>query len=153
MSRDEDMETWRSSTSHGQETGENRAARTEIWRPGGDPLYCRLMAPVMKGNIVRMIVAGTLELTVGFYIATAMSPFFTNAAIESGFALPENAVQITSISDGFLWPYWLFVNAVNLLGGPLGLLALAVLLGVTIFLFLKNTKRWEEIAGAPVVEE
>jgi len=76
-----------------------------------------------------MIVAGTLELGVGFYIATAMSPFFTSAAIESGFSLPENAIQITSISDGFLWPNWLFVNAVQLLGGPVGLIVLAALFG------------------------
>jgi len=112
-----------------------------------------LMAPVMKGNIIRMIVAGILELGVGFYIATAMSPFFTSAAIESGFALPENAVQITSIADGFLWPNWLFVNLVKLLGGPIGLIVLVVLLGGSIFLFLKNTKQWEKLAGAPVAEE
>lgn len=116
------------------------------------PFVVALMAPVMKGNIVRMIVAGILELGVGFYIATAMSPFFTSAAIESGFSLPENAVQITSIADGFLWPNWLFVNAVKLLGGPIGLVVLAALLGVALFLFLKNTRKWEEIAGAPVVE-
>ena len=116
------------------------------------PFVVALMAPVMKGNIVRMIVAGILELGVGFYIATAMSPFFTSAAIESGFSLPQNAVQITSIADGFLWPNWLFVNAVKLLGGPIGLIVLAALLGLALFLFLKNTRKWEEIAGAPVIE-
>ena len=117
------------------------------------PFMVAFFAPIMKGNIVRMIAAGTLELIAGFYIATAMSPVFTGAAIESGFALPENALQITSIADGFLWPNWLFVNAVRLLGGPLGLLALAVLLGLAFFGLLKNTKKWEHIAGAPVEEE
>lgn len=117
------------------------------------PFVVALMAPVMKGNIVRMIVAGVLELGIGFYIATAMSPFFTSAALESGFALPEHAVQITSIADGFLWPNWLFVNLVQWLGGPIGLVVLVVLLGGTLFLYLKNPSRWEKMAGAPAVEE
>lgn len=117
------------------------------------PFVVALMAPVMKGNIVRMIVAGVLELGIGFYIATAMSPFFTSAALESGFALPEHAVQITSIADGFLWPNWLFVNLVQWLGGPIGLVVLVVLLGGTLFLYLKNPNRWEKMAGAPAVEE
>lgn len=117
------------------------------------PFVVALMAPVMKGNIIRMIVAGILELGIGFYIATAMSPFFTSAAIESGFALPENAVQITSIADGFLWPNWLFVNLVQWLGGPIGLVVLVVLLGGTLFLYLKNPKGWERMAGAPASEE
>lgn len=117
------------------------------------PFVVALMAPVMKGNIVRMIVAGVLELGIGFYIATAMSPFFTSAALESGFALPEHAVQITSIADGFLWPNWLFVNLVQWLGGPIGLVVLVVLLGGTLFLYLKNPNRWEKMAGAPAVKE
>lgn len=117
------------------------------------PFVVALMAPVMKGNIVRMIVAGVLELGIGFYIATAMSPFFTSAALESGFALPEHAVQITSIADGFLWPNWLFVNLVQWLGGPIGLVVLVVLLGGTLFLYLKNPNHWEKMAGAPAVEE
>lgn len=113
------------------------------------PFVVALMAPVMKGNIVRMIVAGILEIGAGFYIATAMSPFFTAAAVESGFALPEQAVQITSIADGFLWPNLLFTKMVQWLGGPLGLVVLAALLGVAIFMYSKNTKGWEKIAGAP----
>ena len=116
------------------------------------PFMVAFFAPIMKGNIVRMIAAGTLELIAGFYIATAMSPIFTSAALESGFALPENTVQITSIADGFLWPNFLFVKAVELLGGPLGILLLAALIGLAFFGFLKNTKKWEAIAGAPEEE-
>lgn len=116
------------------------------------PFMVAFFAPIMKGNIVRMIAAGTLELIAGFYIATAMSPIFTSAALESGFALPENTVQITSIADGFLWPNFLFVKAVELLGGPLGILLLAALIGLAFFGLLKNTKKWEAIAGAPEEE-
>ncbi len=117
------------------------------------PFVVALFAPLMKGNIVRMIVAGTLELLVGFYIATSMAPFFTQAAVEAGFALPENAVQITSIADGFLWPGWLFTNLTKLLGGAVGCLILLALLGVVFFFFNRNREKWEVLAGAPKPEK
>ena len=55
------------------------------------PFVVAMFAPLMKGNIFRMIVAGILELGVGFYIATNMSPLFTSAAQNAGFAMPEGA--------------------------------------------------------------
>lgn len=116
------------------------------------PFVVALFAPLMKGNIVRMIVAGTLELIVGFYIATSMAPFFTQAAVDAGYEIPEGAVQITSIADGFLWPGWLFTNLTKWLGGAVGLLIILVLLGVAWFFFKKNPKAWEKAAGAPVEE-
>lgn len=117
------------------------------------PFIVALFAPLMKGNIVRMIVAGTLELAVGFYIATSMAPIFTQAAVNAGFAMPEGAVEITSISDGFLWPAWLFTNLTDWLGGAFGLLIIAALLVVVFYFYLKNSTTWERIAGAPVEEE
>ena len=116
------------------------------------PFVVALFAPLMNGNIVRMIVAGTLELAVGFYIATSMAPIFTQAAVDAGFAMPEGAVEITSIGDGFLWPAWLFTNLVDWLGGAIGLLIAAVLLVAVFFFYLKNRTAWERIAGAPVEE-
>ncbi len=113
------------------------------------PFIVALFAPVMKGNIVRMIVAGTLELIVGFYIASSMAPTFTQAAVEAGFEMPEGAVQITSISDGFLWPGWLFTNLTQWLGGAIGLVVLVVLLAVAWFFYLNKQKAWEKVAGAP----
>ncbi len=117
------------------------------------PFVVALFAPLMKGNIVRMIVAGTLELLVGFYLATSMAPFFTQAAVDAGFALPENAVQITSIADGFLWPGWLFTNLTKLLGGAVGCLILLALLVVVFFFFNRNREKWEVLAGAPKPEK
>ncbi len=117
------------------------------------PFVVALFAPLMKGNIVRMIVAGTLELLVGFYIATSMAPFFTQAAVDAGFALPENAVQITSIADGFLWPGFLFTNLTKLLGGAVGCLVLLALLVVVFFFFNRNREKWEVLAGAPKPEK
>lgn len=116
------------------------------------PFVVALFAPLMRGNIFRMIIAGTLELGVGFYIATGMSSFFTGAAVNAGFKLPENALQITSIADGFLWTGWLFTTlTLNL--GAIGLVVLVALLAVAMFFYLRNTEAWELAAGAPAEEK
>jgi len=112
------------------------------------PFVVALFAPLMKGNIFRMVVAGILELTAGFYIATAMAPLFTGAAQNAGFAMPEGASMITSIGDGFLWPQFLFTKLVEYLG-VIGIVVAAALLAVAWFMFMKNTKAWEVAAGAP----
>jgi len=112
------------------------------------PFVVAMFAPLMKGNIFRMIVAGTLELGVGFYIATNMAPLFTSAAQNAGFKMPEGAAMITSIGDGFLWPQFVFSRAVQFLG-VLGLVILAALLAAAMFFYLKNPKAWEVAAGAP----
>ena len=112
------------------------------------PFVVALFAPLMKGNIFRMIVAGILELGVGFYIATAMAEFFTGAAQNAGFAMPEGASLITSIADGFLWPQFVFTKLVQLLG-VFGIVVAAALLVVAWFMYLKNPKAWEVAAGAP----
>jgi len=117
------------------------------------PFVVALFAPLMKGNIVRMIVAGTLELAVGFYFATGMSTIFTQAAVDAGFAMPEGAVEITSIGDGFLWPAWLFTNMTRWFGGAIGLIILAILIAVVWFFYMKNQQGWERLAGAPAEEE
>ena len=119
------------------------------------PFVVALFAPIMKGNIVRMIVAGTLELLVGFYIASGMAPFFTQTATDAGFKMPANAVKITSIADGFLWPNWLFTRLTQALGGVFGLLVLLALVVVGFVLLKAKPATMEKLAGAPdeVAEE
>ncbi|HUV15987.1 MAG TPA: PTS transporter subunit IIC [Pelolinea sp.] len=113
------------------------------------PFVVALFAPLMKGNIFRMIIAGILELGAGFYIATAMADFFTGAAQNAGFAMPEGASLITSIGDGFLWPQFVFTKLVQVLG-VFGIVVAAALLAVAWFAYLKNPVAWEVAAGAPV---
>lgn len=113
------------------------------------PFVVAMFAPLMKGNVFRMIVAGMLELGIGFYIATNMAPLFTSAAQNAGFEMPEGATQITSIGDGFLWPQYFFSKVVDSLG-VIGLVAIAILLAVVWFFYMKNSAKWEQIAGAPV---
>jgi PTS system galactitol-specific IIC component len=116
------------------------------------PFVVALFAPLMKGNIFRMIIAGILELGVGFYIATSMAGFFTGAAQNAGFAMPAGASLITSIGDGFLWTPFVFTKLVQLLG-VFGIVIAAALLAVTWFMYLKNPTAWEVAAGAPVAHK
>jgi len=62
--------------------------------------------------------------------------------------MPENALSITSIADGFLWTPALFAQLVNY-AGFFGLIILAGLLGAAMFFYMKNTQAWEVAAGAP----
>ncbi len=112
------------------------------------PFVVAMFAPLMRGNILRMVIAGILELGVGFYIATAMSGLFTSAAVASGFKIPPNAVHITSIADGFLWPPFVFVKAVQW-GSWIGLAALLVILAAAMYFYMRNSAAWERAAGAP----
>jgi len=117
------------------------------------PFVVAMAVPLMRGNVFRVVIAGTVALGFGFYIATAMSGLFTKAAVDSGFAIPANAVQITSIADGFMWPPALFVGLVKYLGGPIGLLIALALLAVAMFFYMRNRTAWEIAAGAPKAEE
>jgi PTS system galactitol-specific IIC component len=116
------------------------------------PFVVALFAPLMRGNIFRMIIAGTLELIAGFYIATGMADFFTSAAVNAGFAMPEGAAKITSIADGFIWTGLVFTKVVQWLGGIGGLAVLAALVLVLFFFYRKNPKTWDVLAGAPKPE-
>lgn len=115
------------------------------------PFVVAMCAPLMKGNVVRIILAGLVTLGVGFYFGTAMSDLFTKAAVAAKFALPEGAGKIISIGDGFLWPPFVFTNLVSALG-VVGLLILVLLVAALFFFFSKNQKSWERVAGAPAEE-
>lgn len=111
------------------------------------PFIVAMTAPLLKGNVFRMVIVGTVTLAVGFYVANALAPLFTSAAVSSGFQLPANAVQITSVVDGFLWVPYVIIELVQSLA-VIGLVILAVVIGVAFFLYRRNTAAWERAAGA-----
>jgi PTS system galactitol-specific IIC component len=111
------------------------------------PFVVAMFAPLMKGNIVRMWIAGMLELLIGFYIATNMAPLFTGAAADAGFEVPEGAAQITNIADGFLWPPYVFARLSG--WSPFLLILILAVLIIAWYFYLKNTDAWEEAVGAP----
>lgn len=111
------------------------------------PFIVAMTAPLLKGNVFRMVVVGTVTLALGFYVANALAPLFTSAAISSGFKMPENAVQITSAVDGFLWVPYVIIEAIQGLGIA-GLGLLAVVIAAVFVLYRRNTLAWERAAGA-----
>lgn len=115
------------------------------------PFVIALTGPITKGNVVRMIIIGTIIIAVGFYIGNAMAPMTTQAAAEAGFAMPEGATQISSVADGFIWIPFAFM----VLGGNMqwvGLAIFAVLIGLFWFFYNRNSAAWEAAAGGPPVD-
>ena len=111
------------------------------------PFIVAMTAPLLKGNVFRMVVVGTVTLAVGFYVANALAPLFTSAAVASGFQMPENAVEITSVVDGFLWIPYVVIEAIQWLGVA-GLVLIALVIAVAFGLYHRNTAVWERAAGA-----
>ena len=111
------------------------------------PFIVAMTAPLLKGNVFRMVIVGTVTLAVGFYVANALAPLFTSTAVSSGFQLPANAVQITSVVDGFLWVPYVIIELVKSLA-VIGLVILALVIGAAFFLYRRNTAAWERAAGA-----
>ncbi len=120
--------------------------------------WCTQIAPAAKGNVVRMIIIGTVLLIVGFYTANALAPAITQNAIETGtITIPENATMVSSIADGFVWTPLAFMWAGQYLGW-IGMGIWAVVDAVLFFLYKRNEEAWDVFAGAapkvvePVVE-
>ncbi len=116
------------------------------------PFLCSQCAPLAKGNVVRMVIIGTILLIIGFYVAMALAPIMTRVAGETGFEMPENAVSITSIADGFVWTALVWQEMSALLGW-IGMGILAVIVGILFFLFKRNEEAWEVAAGASPRQE
>jgi len=111
------------------------------------PFIVAMTAPLLKGNVFRMVVVGTITLGIGFYVANLLAPLFTGAAISSGFTKPENAVQITSVVDGFLWVPYVVVSAVQSLG-LIGIVVVGVVIAGLFVLYRRSPLGWERAAGA-----
>ena len=111
------------------------------------PFLCSQIAPMARGNILRMVFVGTFLLIFGFYISNALAPVITEVAGGAGFAIPENAVLISSIADGFVWPPLAFMLLGDYLGW-IGIALFAVLVGVLFFFYKQNESAWDKIVGA-----
>jgi PTS system galactitol-specific IIC component len=110
------------------------------------PFLTSQIAPMTKGNIVRMVTVGTFLLAVGFYVANAIAPAITAVAAGAGFAIPENAVYVSSIADGFVWSPLVFMKSAEWMGW-LGIGILAVIVGVLFFFYNNNRPAWDKAAG------
>ncbi|WP_121614563.1 PTS galactitol transporter subunit IIC [Virgibacillus halodenitrificans] len=105
--------------------------------PFGDlatiPFLICLMVPVFKGNLIRTVIAATIYISAGLYIATWVSPLFTEMANNAGFDAGDNS-SISALVDGALWTTGLFVGVGKIVGWPgiaaIGIIAFAGLLYV-----------------------
>lgn len=72
--------------------------------PFGDlatmPFIVVMMVPILGGNIFRSVVAGTIAIAGGLYIAGWISPTFTQAAQNVNFNAPGSATRLSSLVDG-----------------------------------------------------
>jgi PTS system galactitol-specific IIC component len=119
------------------------------------PLVLAILGPITRGNIVRIVIIGTVILAAGFYIGNAIAPLMTQAAQAAGFTLPENAAAaafIVSIGDGFLWLPLLFLVLGRSLGW-IGVLIMVVLLAAVWYFYSRRNQAWEQAAGGPSREE
>jgi PTS system galactitol-specific IIC component len=111
------------------------------------PFVVAMAAPIVNGNVFRMIIIGTVTLIVGFYVGMALSPLMTSTAQTAGFQMPANTTQITSVVDGFLYLPYLVIGVISALGlVGIGIVLLVVL--ALLFGFRAAPKAWERIAGA-----
>lgn len=84
------------------------------------PYMVQGLVAVYKGNMSKILVAGTIWFSLGLYMCTYTAPLFTQVAMEAGFAIPAGAAMITSF---------------NIIGKPLlGLVFLAFLSGSPLFI-------------------
>lgn len=109
--------------------------------PFGDlvtiPFIICLMVPIFRGNVIRTVLAGSIAIGVGLLIATYVSPFFTEAAVNAGFTLPDGATQISSLVDGAVPTTAIFVWASKI--GYVGLaIVAAIALGTAFFMRRKD---------------
>jgi PTS system galactitol-specific IIC component len=111
------------------------------------PFVVALAAPVTNGNVLRMVIIGTVTLAIGFGLAGGLAPLFTSAAASAGFKMPAGATQITSIVDSFLWVPWMVIELVRSIGwAGLGVILVATV--GAILVFQRNVAGWETAAGA-----
>ncbi|WP_165223047.1 PTS galactitol transporter subunit IIC [Affinirhizobium pseudoryzae] len=111
------------------------------------PFVVALAAPIVRGNVLRMVIIGTITLTIGFYIAGALAPLFTSAAGSAGFTMPANASQITAIGDGFVWIGFVVVELFSGLGW-LAAPIIAVVIGLCMWLLKVRAGAMEALASA-----
>jgi PTS system galactitol-specific IIC component len=116
------------------------------------PFVLAILGPICRGNIIRIVIIGTIILAVGFFVGNTLAPLMTETARAAGFAIPENAALIISIADGFLWLPLFFLFLAQTLGFA-GLAVIVVLLGVAMFFYMRRAKSWEYAAGGPSPEE
>ena len=117
--------------------------------PFGDlatlPFIVCMMVPVVRGNVVRATITGTVVMIPTLYIMNALAAAQTAVAREAGFSFPEGYTSITSIVDGGNFLAGLFVWAAHHFW--IGNSVFLIILVVVWTLYKRHPAAWERIAG------
>ena len=64
-----------------------------------------MATPIHKGNFIRTLISGTIMMAIVLLLSSVFAPAITQSAMETGFAFPEGAQEITALSAGniFAW--------------------------------------------------
>ena len=113
------------------------------------PFFVAMFAPITRGNVVRMIILGTLSAIAGLYLASWMAPLQTLAAPAAGVAIPEGATLITNMGDGWVLSVGALVAPASLgvVVEWIWLVIVAAIIVVLITMFNKNKEQWSKWAG------
>jgi len=76
-----------------------------------------VVTAIANRNYVKSLIAQIGVFIAGFYICTSLAPLFTKAAIQFGFAIPENTTLITAFVSGFAPNNWFATVVLNFLSG------------------------------------
>lgn len=105
--------------------------------PFGDlatiPFIIALSAAVFRGDMVRTIIGGIIQIASALYIATWAAPLITSAAKAASFNL-EGASSISVLSDGGVWTTWMIVGLGKLISwygiGAIGVVVVCAMIYV-----------------------
>lgn len=116
------------------------------------PFFVALLVPITRGNVVRMLILGTLGAVAGLYMATWMAPIQTEAAmLVAAEAVPEGAGLITNMGDGWVTSAWALLAPARAGGSVTAVVSLVAGIGIVLGLcvaFNRNPAKWERWSGA-----
>lgn len=116
------------------------------------PFFFAMMAPLMRGDVVKMVLTGIILVIPTLYMAGYVSPLLTDAAAAADFEVPPGVEGITAaIGDAGAPGTWVLVAPAEAMGDVGAYISLVVLVVFTLFLWVALRlwpKRMYMIAGA-----
>lgn len=114
------------------------------------PFFVCMLAPLTRGNVVRMTILGTICAIAGLYMASWMAPIQTEAARLANIGIPEGATLITNMGDGWTASAFYLTFPATLGGQIIQWIWLALFLALIIVGLValsKNEEKWSRLAG------
>lgn len=121
----------------------------------GTTFFIAMCMPLMRGNLFRSLITGTVLIAIVLWIASFFAPIITGFAAEAGYTLPPEAAgsqYITGLSAGN--PVAFILYWVGQLGATVGVgLVFVLSLVVAVFIGLRRIKRENAAEAALATSE